>query len=1026
MRSKTSVLILTLAPVAGGLVASLLLAQGTPEGTANALLGQPGGIAIDYPLPGSIFPPDIAPPTFLWRDATPIVTKWRIDINFSDRRRPIHVESNGELMRIGEIDQRCIAPTNKLPELTPQQAVSHTWKPEASVWADIKRRSIESGATVTIAGMAGNRPVSRGQVAIGTSQDPVGAPIFYRDVPLAPSETEKGIIKPLEAKAIPLIAWRLRNVAETSRRVMLTGMPTCANCHSFSADGKTLGMDLDGPQNDKGLYALTDVKPQMSIGRENLISWNRSEDRQYGQSRVGFMSQVSPNGRYVVTTISGTVRPTQSNFYVVNFKDYRFLQVFYPTAGILAWYDRTTGREQPLPGADDSRYVQTDGVWSPDGKYLVFARAEARNPYPADGKLAQYSNDPAEVQIQYDLYRIPFNEGRGGEPEPIKGASANGMSNTFPKVSPDGRWIVFVKCKNGQLMRPDSQLYIAPVEGGEARRLACNTPLMNSWHSFSPNGRWLVFSSKSRSPYTQMFLTHLDEQGNASPAILIENSTAANRAVNIPEFVNISPDGMQKIEVPATDFYSQFEVAVALSKKGQYQAAIPEWRKALEMDPADAKSLIYLGAALAETGSQDDAATLFQRAIDLNPEDAKGYNAMASLLVKMGKPGGAVAYYEKSLQLRPYDAKIHNSLGLLLADSGHPAEAIVLYRKALEIDPTYTDTYGHLGAALAQSGKPDEAIPLLEKALELSPREAPLESNLGAALVQRGQFKDAITHCQKALELDASDAQAHNNLAIALANTGKADDALTQFERAAQLAPRDGRFQSNLGAALAERGRIPEAIPHFQAALDAHPDDVQALVNLAIALASTGKVDEAIPHLEKAAQLGPGDSGIQMNLGAALVDRGHFDAAVPHLEKALESAPESAEVHYHLGAAYAGQGRIDDGLREWRKAVAADRSYVPALFHLAQVLASSPNPKQRNGSEAVEFAESAASLTGRQQPEILDTLAAAYAEAGRFTEAVETARGALVIATQQNDRGLAAGLNARIKLYEGGTPFRTQ
>ena len=71
---------------------------------------------------------------------------------------------------------------------------------------------------------------------------------------------------------------------------------------------------------------------------------------------------------------------------------------------------------------------------------------------------------------------------------------------------------------------------------------------MNSWHSFSPNGRWLVFSSKSRSPYTQMFLTHLDEEGNDSPAILIENSTAANRAVNIPEFVNIPPDGMLKIE----------------------------------------------------------------------------------------------------------------------------------------------------------------------------------------------------------------------------------------------------------------------------------------------------------------------------------------------------------------------------------------------------------------------------------------------------------------------------------------------
>jgi tetratricopeptide (TPR) repeat protein len=986
---------------------------------------EPDGLAIDYPIQGSIFPPDISAPTFLWRDATAGVTRWRIEIAFADGGHPIRVESTGALMRVGEIDERCIAPTNKLPELTPQQAVSHTWTPAAPIWAEIKLRSVESPATVTIAGMAGRRPVSRGQVAMGTSKDPVGAPIFYRDVPLAPSETAKGVIKPLEPTAVPLIAWRLRNIADTSSRVVLTGMTSCANCHSFSADGKTLGMDLDGPQNDKGLYALAAVKPEMSIGTGDLISWNRSEDRQYGQSRVGFMSQVSPDGKYVVTTISGTVRPTQSNFYVVNFKDYRFLQVFYPTAGILAWYDRAAGREQPLPGANNPRYVQTDGVWSPDGKYLVFARAPARIPYREDGKLAEYANDPLEVQIQYDLYRIPFNEGRGGEAEPIPGASANGMSNTFPKVSPDGRWIVFVKCKNGQLMRPDSQLYIVPVEGGEARRLECNTPLMNSWHSFSPNGRWLVFSSKSRSPYTQMYLTHLDEQGHASPAILIENSTAANRAVNIPEFVNISPDGLRKIEVPAMDFNKRFEVAFALSEKHQYQAAIAEWKKALEMDPTDARSLINLGSALQETGSPDAAAALFQKAIDANPQSALGYNAMAALLDRTGKPGDAVAYYEKSLQLSPADARIHNSVGMVLANSGHSEESIAHYRKALEIDPAYAETYGHLGVALAQSGKADEAIPLLEKALELNPNEAALESNLGAALVQKNQLEDAIAHCQNALAMDPADAQAHSNLAIALANAGKPEDALAHFEKAVELVPGDARFQSNLGAALAQGGKIADAIPHFRIALSAHPQDVQAMVNLAIALASTGKVDEALPYLEKAAQLAPGDPGIQTNLGAALLDRGRFDDAIPHLEQAARAAPESAEAHYHLGAAYWGQGRMEDGLREWHKSIDLEPNYVPALFRLAQVLATHPNAKLRNGGEAVGLAEHAANLTGRQQPAVLDALAAAYAEADRFPEAIETARRALGIATQQSDRGLAAALRSRIGLYEAGKPYRT-
>jgi len=241
------------------------------------------------------------------------------------------------------------------------------------------------------------------------------------------------------------------------------------------------------------------------------------------------------------------------SYYVTNFIDYRFLQVFYPTRGILEYYNRAIGLREPLHGADDPKYVQTDGVWSPDGKYIVFARAEAREPRPAGRPRATHANDPFETQIQYDLYRIRFNGGRGGTPEAIAGASQNGMSNNFPKISPDGKWIVFVQCKNGQLMRPDSQLYIIPFSGGTARRLRGNTRLMNSWHSWSPNSRWLVFSSKARSPYTQMYLTHIDENGDASPPILIDNTTAANRAVNIPEFVNAGVDGIEDIQVHVAD-----------------------------------------------------------------------------------------------------------------------------------------------------------------------------------------------------------------------------------------------------------------------------------------------------------------------------------------------------------------------------------------------------------------------------------------------------------------------------------------
>ena len=88
----------------------------------------------------------------------------------------------------------------------------------------------------------------------------------------------------------------------------------------------------------------------------------------------------------------------------------------------------------------------------------------------------------------------------GGTPEPIAGASENGMSNTFPKISPDGRWIVLVKCRNGQLIRPDSRLWIVPATGGPGRQMQCNMSLMNSWHSFSPIGG-LIFGGSASIAY---------------------------------------------------------------------------------------------------------------------------------------------------------------------------------------------------------------------------------------------------------------------------------------------------------------------------------------------------------------------------------------------------------------------------------------------------------------------------------------------------------------------------------------------
>jgi tetratricopeptide (TPR) repeat protein len=947
-----------------GVACALLAAAIAGLGVRAVWAGhEPEKIVIDYPLNGTVFPPDMAAPTFLWRDSADAAQgdaakSWQIDVTFANGAAPMRVSSQGERMTVGEIDKRCISNTNKLPALTQEEAAAHTWKPDAATWAAIKRQAGPGAVTIDISGLDAGAAVSRASMEIHVSAEPVGAPIFFRDVPLMPTDSEKGFIKPLASSAIPLINWSMRNVADDKSHVVMHDLHTCANCHSFSANGKTLGLDMDGPQNDKGLYAMVPVAEKMTIRNEDMVSWASFPSENGSPVRVGFMSQVSPDGRYVVTTTRPPGTRSSQFYYVSNFKDYRFLQVFYPTRGIVQWYDRDEKKLRPLPGADDPKFLQSNAVWSPDGKYLVFERALARDPQPEDGKMADYANDPKEVKIQYDLYRIPFNGGKGGTPERIVGASENGMSNSFPKISPDGKWIVFVQAKNGQLMRPDSKLYILPAAGGTARLMNCNTPLMNSWHSFSPNGRWLVFSSKSRGPYTKMFLTHIDENGNDTPPILIENATAANRAVNIPEFVNMQPSGIEHIDTPAVEFYKQFDVAAELAKKGQYAQAIPEWNKALAMSPGDARALNNFGQTLQHAGQADAAIAEFRKAVASKPQYPEAQNNLAIALATVGRPAEAIEHYKLALEANPAYAEAHSNLGRVLADQGRLPEAIEQYEDALKINPDY--------------------------------------------------------------------AEAHNNLGFALASAGKLDQAVEQYNQAIASDPKYSHAYNNLGLALAMQGKVDEAIGGFSKAVDIDPAYAGAQANLGRALLEKNDLDGAVEHLKKALELGPETADVQTNLGLGLAEKGHVDEAIPHFNRAIEIAPNDADAHSYLGTALGMKGEKAEALKHWRAALKDEPDNVKLLNDTAWLLSTSTDARLRNGSEAVTLAGRAVQLTRGREPMLLGTLAAAYAEAGNFDKAVETQQQAEEIAGQHGDARLASLLQGRLAVLQNRTPIRQQ
>ena len=155
-----------------------------------------------------------------------------------------------------------------------------------------------------------------------------------------------------------------------------------------------------------------------------------------------------------------------------------------------------------------------------------------------------------------------------------------------------------------------------------------------------------------------------------------------------------------------------------------------------------------------------------------------------------------------------------------------------------------------------------------------------------------------------------------------------------------------------------------------------------------------------------------------------MAGRGQVDEAIAHYQKALEIKPDYAEAHNNLGLGLAGRGQFDEAIAHYRKALEIEPGNAEFCNNLAWLRATGPLASVREGAEAVDLAQRAVRLSGGEKPEILDTLAAAYAEAKRFPEAVQTARNAVELAARQKKQELVDSLQAKLKLYEARTPFR--
>lgn len=469
-------------------------------------------IKIVNPYDKSLFPRDIASPTFTWKDSTTDSKNWLIIISFKNNGHSIYVLSG-----------------------------KNVWTPEdKNTWEIIKANSRESFADVTVLGISGCgewKITAKGGISISTSEDKVESPILFQQIPLPFAYVRRHP---------KLSRWCIGDVSSYEKpRIILKNLPVCGFCHSLSRDGKTFGMDIDY-KRDKGAYVLAPVMKYMALTRDNIISWNDITVTK-ALPNMGLFSKISPDGKYVISTINE--KPLMA---IID--DLYFSQLFFPVTGYLAYYSREDKSFHLLPGADDPNYIHTSPAWSPDGKTIVFSRAGLDSKLidvMGNSRLLKIEPDVRiddlnkKYRIQFDLCRIPFNNGKGGTPEPLAGACSNGKSNYFPRFSPDGKWIVFNQSDTGLVAQPDSELYIIPAEGGIARKMKCNTDLFNSWHSWSPNGKWVIFTSKVNTPYTQLFITHIDENGNDSPPVLLSRFSSPKYASILPEFANIKPDTIE-------------------------------------------------------------------------------------------------------------------------------------------------------------------------------------------------------------------------------------------------------------------------------------------------------------------------------------------------------------------------------------------------------------------------------------------------------------------------------------------------
>jgi len=341
----------------------------------------------------------------------------------------------------------------------------------------------------------------------------------------------------------------------------------------------------------------------------------------------------------------------------------------------------------------------------------------------------------------------------------------------------------------------------------------------------------------------------------------------------------------------------------------------------------------------------------------------------------------------------------------------------------IELMPDKALSYSYLANLYYGEDMLDEAITNYSKSLQFEPDSASAHGNLGHALFRQGNFEEAIKHYKEVLRIKPYLADVHNDLGRARAHQGNLEEAVKHYTEALRIRPDFADAHSYLGCALAQQDNLDEAITHFCEALRIRPDFADAHNDLGSALAQQGNDEEAIKHYTEALRIKPDFVIAHNNLGILLALQGKLDGAITHYTKVLQIEPNFASAHYNLARTLVEVDKIPEAITHFKETLRLRPDWVAPMNNLAWLLATYENPKFRDGAEAVQLAKQACKFTNYEQPELLGTLAAAYATAGRFSEAVATAEDGLQLARSSRKRELTEEIQNCLRLYKAGQPY---